>query len=278
MLASNPTGITDEFCRSAPPVARYAGFGALGMLSKFGFSLVSLMGQLRESEEALERVLRHSPNAIAPTWTANPNTAGSLSQTEIAIRVARSLSEQLGLKSTNAQTMRLMRIMVLRKPLSEFLSHLQAASLLFVPSELAANWNKDDQFGLGEKFKDAQQDIKDAANCLAIGQGTACVFHLMRAMEVAVRKLGRRQGLTVTPQSTWRQMTATMDNKIQSMPQNTQSEKRKKNNWEAARANLHHVGSVWRNNTMHPASSYTPAQARDIFSAVRVFMVALAEL
>ena len=47
---------------------------------------------------------------------------------------------------------------------------------------------------------------------------------------------------------------------------------------EAARANLHHVGSVWRNNTMHPAGSYTQSQALDVFNAVRVFMSGLAAL
>jgi hypothetical protein len=62
------------------------------------------------------------------------------------------------------------------------------------------------------------------------------------------------------------------------MAETTVAQKRKKNDWEASRANLHHVGSVWRNNTMHPAASYTQAQASDVLDAVRVFMTALAAL
>jgi hypothetical protein len=73
-------------------------------------------------------------------------------------------------------------------------------------------------------------------------------------------------------------MTGQMDDKIKKMPETTDVQKRKKNNWEAARANLHHVGSVWRNNTMHPATSYTPSQAHDVINAVRVFMCGLCEL
>jgi hypothetical protein len=131
---------------------------------------------------------------------------------------------------------------------------------------------------VAKKFKGASMDIQNAGNCLALGQGTACVFHLMRAMELAVRQLSARLKVTIKPQTTWRLMTGQMDDKIKKMPETTERLKRKKNDWEAARANLHHVGSAWRNNTMHPATSYTQSQARDVLNAVRVFMGALAKL
>jgi hypothetical protein len=141
-------------------------------------------------------------------------------------------------------------------------------------------YEKEELFGslVAKKFKAAVPDIENAGNCLALQQPTACVFHLMRAMEIAVRQLGKRLNVTITPQSTWRQMTGNMDGKIKGMPEATEAQKRKKNRWEAARANLHHVGSVWRNNTMHPATSYTRSQARDVLNAVRVFMGGLCEL
>jgi hypothetical protein len=46
-------------------------------------------------------------------------------------------------------------------------------------------WDKEHLFGetVSQKFKDASGDIESAGNCLALGQGTACVFHLMRAMD-----------------------------------------------------------------------------------------------
>lgn len=131
---------------------------------------------------------------------------------------------------------------------------------------------------VAKKFEKSQSDIEAAGNCLALQQPTACVFHLMRAMEVAVRDLAKRVKVTITPQTTWRQMTGQMDDKIKKMPETNDRLKHKKNDWEAARANLHHVGSVWRNSTMHPAVSYTQPQALDVFNAVRVFMTALAEL
>jgi hypothetical protein len=150
----------------------------------------------------------------------------------------------------------------------------------FVRVTDASLYGRSDLFGpeVVKKFKTAAPDIENAGNCLALEQGTACVFHLMRAMEVAVRQLGRRLNITITPQTTWRQMTGQMDDKIKKMPDATDVQKRKKNNWEGARANLHHVGSVWRNNTMHPATSYTPSQALDVLNASRVFMNGLCAL
>lgn len=141
-------------------------------------------------------------------------------------------------------------------------------------------YGKKELFGpeVAKKFKDASGDIENAGNCLALRQPDACVFHLMRAMEIAVRQLSKRLKVTITPQTTWRHLTGLMDDKIKKLPENTHRLKQKKNDWEGARANLHLVGSVWRNNTMHPATSYTPSQARDVFNAVRVFMVALAAL
>lgn len=141
-------------------------------------------------------------------------------------------------------------------------------------------YDKSQLFGakVASKFKTARGDITNAGNSLALQQPDACVFYLMRAMEVAVRQLSKRVGVTITPQTTWRQMTGNMDVRIKVMPDSTVRQKQKKNDWEAARANLHQVGSVWRNNTMHPAKSYAREQARDVFDAVRVFMTALCEL
>ena len=131
---------------------------------------------------------------------------------------------------------------------------------------------------VAKKFKAAVEDIEDAGNCLALQQPTACVFHLMRAMEIAVRKLGKRINVTITPKTTWRQITGAMDDIIKKMPDSTDRQTEKKNSWESARANLHHLGSVWRNKTMHPAASYTPSQARDVFNAARIAMDGLCAL
>lgn len=161
-----------------------------------------------------------------------------------------------------------------------FRDELSDKRFLYVPPDFAKFYNKDDLFGIDvfDKFKDARGDIKNAGNCYAVGEPTACVFHLMRAMEVVVRKLGKRMNVNIPPGTTWRKITGDMDAKIKALPDDTARRREKKELWEEARANLHHVGSVWRNKTMHPAKSYSPSQAKDVLDACRVFMTGLCDL
>jgi hypothetical protein len=127
---------------------------------------------------------------------------------------------------------------------SRIKDELASQNFLRVRPDYVPFYGRKDLFGaiVTKKFKNAASDIEQAGNCLALQQGTACVFHLMRAMEVAVRQLSQRLKVTITPQTTWRQMTGMMDHKIKNLPDNTDRLKRKKNDWEAARANLHQVG------------------------------------
>jgi hypothetical protein len=253
------------------------------MLDLYGYRFVALLRQMCIVEAGLRNMLANDPGALAPALDSAANLPA------LAVNVASSLADELNLESTKHQINTLRRVSYLRLSLDHFLDEinqlevrieedLRGRKFLFMDPALSGYWDQPDFFGLGAKFKDAQADIKEAGNCLALSQGTACLFHLMRAMEVAVRRLSKRLNVTITPHTTWRQMTGLMDDQIRKKPENTAVLKRKKNDWEAARANLHHVGSVWRNNTMHPATTYTPSQARDVFQAVRVFMTALAAL
>jgi hypothetical protein len=242
------------------------------MAELYAYSLVAAMRMLREGAEQLER-------------------AGKSHMVGVGIQTALNLSNELGMFSTQQQVITATTSLSAGRPLPEVLADvrqlivrieedLRRVHFLYVPIDLVAYWKGQNLFGdvVTTKFKAAAADIDSAGKCLSVGQGTACVFHLMRAMEVVVRKLGKRMKVTITPSTTWRRITGNMDAKIKPMPVDTDAQKRKKNAWEEARANLHHVGSVWRNNTMHPAKSYTPSQARDVFNAVRVFMNGLCEL
>ncbi|MFW7270024.1 hypothetical protein ACMAUO_19080 [Gluconacetobacter sp. Hr-1-5] len=160
------------------------------------------------------------------------------------------------------------------------LDELKKEFFFHVPEDAVPYFNLTTPFGdnVAKKFPTAKDDFQQAGKCLSLQQPTACVFHLMRGMEAAVRRLARKLNMTIKPQTTWRQLTGNMDTKIKSMPETTVREKNKKNNWESARVNLHHLGSVLRNNTMHPASVYTQDQAKHIFESVGVSMKSLCGL
>lgn len=128
-----------------------------------------------------------------------------------------------------------------------------------------------------KKFPKALEDIEEAGTCLALGRGTACVFHLMRAMEVVVQRLSTKLGIP-NPDREWGKLLSDMGKAIDAMPITPEAAKRKRNKWSEAHTHLYHVKQAWRNETMHPKKTYTQEQAREVFSASRVFMNHLAGL
>jgi hypothetical protein len=127
------------------------------------------------------------------------------------------------------------------------------------------------------KFSGQSEDIGEAGKCIALGRYTASVFHLMRAMESALKVLGVNLNVTVVDKNNvdleWGKILSNMSAPIEAMPKGNEKE-----DWSAAFALLVHVKQAWRNPTMHPKQTYTEEQAKEIFAATRSFMNSLADL
>jgi hypothetical protein len=126
------------------------------------------------------------------------------------------------------------------------------------------------------KFQKAQRDIEEAGKCLALDRNTAVVFHLMRAMEEALRALAGKIGAVVQNSDgqflAWGVIVGNIKSKIPSLSADQQDD------WTQAHNLLWGVGKALRNTTMHPQQSYTDAEAVELFEAVRGFMRHLASL
>jgi hypothetical protein len=149
-----------------------------------------------------------------------------------------------------------------------------------VRPDLSDYYGAPEPFGdhVATKFKDARDDIERAGNCLALGESTACVLHLNRAMEIVIRALARKLRMTIVAKDNWGSLLGNMADKINKMPDHTEREKRKKELWAECRTNLYHVKMAWRDNTMHGKVSYDEKQAIDIYRRVKDFMQQLATL
>lgn len=128
-----------------------------------------------------------------------------------------------------------------------------------------------------KKLPSAVEDIEEASKCLALGRNTAAMFHLMRAMEISVKRAGRKLGISNVDRD-WGKILSDVGTKISEMPKSAPPEKRKRNKWSLAHANLYHVKEAWRNETMHPKQTYTEEQATEAYRAVCAFMNQLAAL
>jgi hypothetical protein len=67
--------------------------------------------------------------------------------------------------------------------------YLQKIFLLYMPADHVLYYECEDLFGVKDKFPEANKEIKSAGNCYATENYTACVFHLMRAVEIGGKAL-----------------------------------------------------------------------------------------
>lgn len=180
---------------------------------------------------------------------------------------------------------------------SEFLSVFQsyhrtvAAELstnhfLMIPSERVKFYQVDNAFGkaVADKFPKAVGDIEEAGNCYAVGRNTACVFHLMRVMEIGVRYFGKRMKIPNVNQLEWQPILNHINgaiNKLGVAPPGTKltaPQKMKRDKYAKAAVYLENVKNAWRNNVMHPKESYSDEEAEKVFQTVKAYMQYLAEI
>jgi len=97
------------------------------------------------------------------------------------------------------------------------------ARLLFVIEPGQARYYSDETPLFGEKVNDAfpsaSQEIGDAGKCRALGRWTACVIHLMRALEPGLNALAKYVG--VAPDQNWNTALNEIDAKLKEIKKST---------------------------------------------------------
>ena len=125
-----------------------------------------------------------------------------------------------------------------------------------------------------ERFPNAIADSDDAAKALALGLYTACIFHLMRAMESTLDVLGDELGVKVKSdngeQLPWGVILSNLKDKIDTLEKGIY-----KDNWYKVHALLHSVNRGFRTKTAHPGMRYTEEEAQNTMNAVKGYMAEL---
>jgi hypothetical protein len=152
---------------------------------------------------------------------------------------------------------------------------MQTVLFFHLPSSQAQFYERKELFGreVSKRFSNLESDIIEAGNCLALGRGTACVFHLMRVMEAGVQELGSVLGIGKVAEKNWQPILDEVNKAIKTLPHHgsgtaTLSE---------VAANLYSVKLAWRNEVMHPKATYTVDEATDVLRQVKLFMSNLVE-
>lgn len=146
-------------------------------------------------------------------------------------------------------------------------------SFLSLTAEEKKRWSDRIPFGedVFERFPSAIVDIEEASKCLALERPTAAVFHLMRAMEAALKVTAKALGIDYSPswESYIKEIQSRIDTKYK---QKGVRWRRDEPFFREVLGHLQAVKVAWRNPTMHIEKQYTPVQAEEVFNAVRGFM------
>ncbi len=131
---------------------------------------------------------------------------------------------------------------------------------------------------VAREYPSAAYDISEAGKSLALGRYTACVFHLMRAVEIGIKAVYAGLNLpdfVKAGDRNWGSVLGKIEKEIKtrnsSQPTKWTSDTEKKF-YELVYASGESVRLAWRNSTMHVENKYTEDEAEQIMAVVKGFM------
>jgi hypothetical protein len=139
---------------------------------------------------------------------------------------------------------------------------------------------KEPLFGeyVDDNFRSTAYDITEAGKCYALYRSTACVFHLMRVLEIGLRVFADRFGVPSDRQN-WHNIIEGIEKKIREMvtdPNRPADWKDQQEFFSAAATHFMFIKDAWRNYVAHARGKSTEEEAERIFTNVRGFMQRLA--
>lgn len=157
----------------------------------------------------------------------------------------------------------------------------------YISPEKSKYWpNKTDRNAFGDNVADAFGscffDAGQAGICLAIGLGTASVFHSMRVLEIGLAALGAVFGVSLA-HTNWEPALREIESKIREMHKDPSWKalsdcKAKQERYSQAASHFAVLKDAWRNYTMHARGNHGDDEAEMIFLNVRGFMQKLAAI
>jgi len=158
-------------------------------------------------------------------------------------------------------------------------NEMESVLLLHVSESRAELYEMNALFGrdVDQKFPKCSFHIQESGSCLAVGRATACVFHLMCVLDVALDSLSCAVGLFYS-QKNWNTIIEQIETKIAKIDFATHG-----STWKEAREYYAKLAlqfdffrEAWRNHTAHGRAKYTEREAERIFDKIKDFMQDLA--
>lgn len=123
-------------------------------------------------------------------------------------------------------------------------------------------------------FPSARYDIAEAGKCLALRRSTACVLHLMRALQSGLICMAQALDKPALADN-WNTILNEIETEIRSRNKGTHGEKWKNEDepyFAAAATHFRFLKNAWRNHASHAKARYNEEEAEEIYASVRAFM------
>jgi hypothetical protein len=169
---------------------------------------------------------------------------------------------------------------------SEIAAALGEKRFMRIPASDAGYYDNPELFGseVAAKFPNANIEITEAGNCYATGNYTACVFHLMRAVEHGARAMVK--GLRVSKKlkrkvelCDWGDLIGALESGLNAAAAGRRKSvaiSNKSEFYNHAVGQFRNFKDAWRNNVSHVRTIYQEGQTKDIMNNTRQFMQHLA--
>lgn len=152
---------------------------------------------------------------------------------------------------------------------------------MYVPPVRAERYDKMEAFGpeVAKNFQTASFDITESGNCFASARYTACVFHLMRVLEIGLIAFAKIFPNVPTNRENWQQIIERIELEIREMPKvalKAPDWKEKQEKYSQVASSFMFFKDAWRNYTAHARGKYTEDESDAIYRNVRSFMQGIA--
>jgi hypothetical protein len=159
---------------------------------------------------------------------------------------------------------------------------LQGEMFLAVASSRASYYESTEPlFGkeVADAFPSTAYDVAEAGKCYALYRSTACVFHLMRVVEIGLRVFADRFGVKSDRQN-WQNIIEGIEKAVRNIGTDPAT---RPSNWKdqqeffsGAATHFMFIKDAWRNYVTHGRDKSTEEEAEKILGNVRGFMQRLA--
>jgi len=158
-----------------------------------------------------------------------------------------------------------------------------AVRFALVPRDSASYFEQPKLFGSAvyDAFPSARADIQEAGNTFATGAHTASVFHLMRAVEIAIRVLARDRRVPLPDEYNlkgWGELIDSIARRVDDINGWLRNPTRVKalSFYQGAVIEARAFKDAWRDHVMHSRRSYDALEAQGAMNHVQAFMQRLA--